>query len=66
MGVPGPEDVVESTPPGVLAVLQLGDLHSGIYCPEGSDNYIDCPNGFYCPNPVLFFLFALFTERLES
>ena len=32
--------------------LQLGNVHAGIYCPEGDKNYVECPSGFYCPNPV--------------
>jgi hypothetical protein len=32
--------------------FQFGDIHGGAYCPEDSPYYLNCPIGYYCPNPV--------------
>lgn len=35
-----------------MMVFQFGDIHAGLYCPEGKDDYQNCPVGHYCPDPV--------------
>lgn len=32
--------------------FKLGDIHGGAWCPLGSPYYLNCPVGYYCPNPV--------------
>ena len=30
----------------------FGNIHAGLWCPYGVDQYMNCPVGFYCPDPV--------------
>ena len=32
--------------------FKYGDIHGGAWCPLGSPYYLNCPIGFYCPDPV--------------
>mmetsp|Transcript_15252 Transcript_15252/g.18569 ORF Transcript_15252/g.18569 Transcript_15252/m.18569 type:complete len:1068 (+) Transcript_15252:124-3327(+) len=34
----------------------IGDIHAGMYCPEGRTGYENCPAGYYCPTPSTKFL----------
>lgn len=35
-----------------ISTFKLGNIHGGAYCPEGSPYYLNCPIGYYCPDPA--------------
>ena len=32
-------------------LFDFGGIHAGIYCPENSTSFVNCPVGSYCPDP---------------